>query len=74
MSTIDLKNAWEEAVQRAMLARRSDSELTGSELESAVGLPLRTDLKAGAVVTSAPTRAGCAGTLIPTYVFTIDIC
>ncbi len=47
MSIIDLKKTWEEAIRQAALARQQDSELTGSQLETAAGLPVRSGLQAG---------------------------
>ncbi len=47
MSTVDLKKTWEEAIRQAALARLQESELAGSQLESAAGLPVRSGLQAG---------------------------
>jgi hypothetical protein len=47
MATIDFKKSWEEAVRKALLNRQLGSELADSTLTSAMGLPVRSDLKAG---------------------------
>ena len=47
MILIDLTSAWEAAVQRALAARPSDTELSARQLVAAAGLRLHTNLRAG---------------------------
>jgi hypothetical protein len=47
MSTIDFRNAWQEALRRALLACQPESELSDPALAAAAGLPVRSGLQAG---------------------------
>ncbi len=60
MSIFEFKNSWDEAVRRAMLARRIESELADPALARAAGLPARSGIRAGVGRTSGIGMGICA--------------
>ncbi len=59
-SGFEFKHSWEDAIRRAMLTRRSESELANYVLTRAAGLPTRSGLQAGnqTVITITLLRCG----------------
>jgi hypothetical protein len=74
MSTIDFKNAWEEALHRALLASQPESELADPALISAAGLPIRSDLRAGAGVQTLTGNWYCVIVPVPSKDCTVKHC